>query len=180
MTTPHIDTFASTLLEEAKRFLEKTGSDDGGQEAYLHAALMLGFCALEAHVNAIGDDFAGQKAFTPHELGIMQEKVVRLEGGEFQLTPRLQMVRLDERIQFLHRKFSGTPIDKAAPWWTQLQIAMELRNQLTHPKDVPTITREGVGRALQAIIDTLNVVYRAVYGVKFPAAVRGLHSKLDF
>lgn len=178
----HIDTFASTLLEEAKQFLEKSGSSSQGEggDAYLHAALMLAFCALEAHVNAIGDDFAETTSFTPHELGLLQERAVVLEDGDFQVKPRLKMVRLDDRIQFLHKKFSGVPVDKSESWWSELQVAIELRNQLTHPKGVPLITEDGVGRAIQAIVDALDAVYRAVYKRKFPAAGRGLHSKLRF
>ena len=53
-----IDEFASSLLDEAKRFLEKAAVRDAGETAYLHAALMLGFCSLEAHTNAISDDFS--------------------------------------------------------------------------------------------------------------------------
>ena len=54
------DVFANQLLEEAKRFLEKandSSSDLAAEAAYLHAALTLSFCALEAHVNSIGEEF---------------------------------------------------------------------------------------------------------------------------
>jgi hypothetical protein len=55
-----IDLFANQLLEEAKRFLEKAreGEDETGVNANLHAALILSFCSLEAHINAIGDEFS--------------------------------------------------------------------------------------------------------------------------
>jgi hypothetical protein len=45
------DQFASTLLEEAKRFLEKSreADDAAGKAAFLHATVMLAFCAFEAH-----------------------------------------------------------------------------------------------------------------------------------
>ena len=54
-----VDAFASQLLEEAKRFLEKAviDGDAEGESGYLHAALNLAFSALEAHVNSIADDF---------------------------------------------------------------------------------------------------------------------------
>jgi hypothetical protein len=58
--------------------------------------------------------------------------------------------------------------------------ALALRNELTHPKGVPTITADAVARAIQAIVDALDAVYRAVYRRPFPAAGRGLHSKLSF
>lgn len=55
----NVDEFSRVLLEEAKRFFERAVDEksDEGKTAYLHGALILGFCALEAHVNAIADDF---------------------------------------------------------------------------------------------------------------------------
>lgn len=177
-----IDTFASSLLEEAKRFFELASEDvgDEGRAAYLHASLMLAFCALEAHVFAVSEDFAEESIFSPHELGLLQEKVVGLEDGEFKVTAKLQMVRLGDRIQFLYRKFANSPIDKTETWWSELKAAIDLRNELTHPKGVPNITLEAVQRAIQAIIDVLDAVYRAVYQRRFPAAGRGLNSRLSF
>jgi hypothetical protein len=51
------DVLSTELLEESKRFLEKAGEsvDTVGKSAYLHAALMVAFCALEAGVNSIAD-----------------------------------------------------------------------------------------------------------------------------
>jgi hypothetical protein len=51
--------FASTLLEEAKRFIEKAteAKEPAAKLAYLHAGLLVGFAAFEAHVNAMCDDF---------------------------------------------------------------------------------------------------------------------------
>ena len=48
------DSFSIRLLEEAKRFLEKAGDASGDERAaYLHAALMVGFSALESHLNGL-------------------------------------------------------------------------------------------------------------------------------
>jgi len=46
-----IDQFARQLLEEAKRFFERanSGESDDATHAFLHAALMLGFCAFEMY-----------------------------------------------------------------------------------------------------------------------------------
>ncbi len=177
-----IDTFASSLLEEAKRFLELAGGDvgDEGKTAYLHASLMLAICALEAHVFAVSEDFAEEKLFTPHEIGILQERDVRLDDGAFVVTPTLKIIRIEDRIQFLYRKFADAPINKAEAWWSELKSAIDLRNQLTHPKGVPNVTLETVQRAIQAVIEVLDVLYRVIYQRKFPAAGRGLHSRLSF
>jgi hypothetical protein len=86
-----IDTFANSLLEEAKRFLEKAGEEDEpARSAYLHASLLLAFCA---HLNAIAEDFLSRQELTPHELGLMCQKEVRLEKGRFEVQNSLKMVR---------------------------------------------------------------------------------------
>ena len=180
---PEIDSFARLLLEEAKRFLEKArdSGDDSTREANLHAALLLAFCALEAHVNAAASDFAGRSDLSPHDRSVLFEQEVRLENGEFVLKPdQLKMVRLEDRILFLYQRISGKSADRTATWWAELGQAIDLRNRLTHPKKVPTISVKVVERAIQAVIDTMDAVYRAIYNEKFPPSARGLQSVLNF
>jgi len=168
-------------LEEAKRFLEKASEDDEpAKSAYLHASLLLAFCALEAHVNAIADDFSSRTELTPHELGVMRERDVRLEKGVFRLHSSLKMVRLEDRIEFLHTRFSGLAIDYSDSWWSRLSDATKLRNNLTHPKDQVIIDDVSVGAAIQAIVDAIDVLYRSIYKRGFPAAGLQLDSQLDF
>ena len=177
-----IDDFATSLLEEAKRFLEKaTDADaDDTKDANLHAALMLGFCSLEAHINAISEDFVHRKDLSPHDQSILFEKECVLEDGEFVLTSRLKISRLEDRILFLHKRFSGKSVDKQSARWSGLFSAIAIRNQLTHPKHVPKIKTNDVKRALEAIIASLDALYQAVYKSKFPPANRGLLSSLNF
>src|ERR1700739_3985685 len=120
-----IDSFATQLLEEAKAFLEKakTSSDPKNKEAHLHAALNLGFCGLEAHVNAIADDFLTLQDLAAHERSILAECKVELECGEFRVTDRLQMYRLEDRLLFLCARFSKTPLDRTAAYWGQFKDA---------------------------------------------------------
>src|SRR5689334_3330268 len=105
-----LSSFASDLLEEAKRFLEKAGAtpDEPTKKAYLHAALMVGFAAFEAHLNAISDDFLSRGDLGAHERGLLAEHVVDLVDGEFQEKNVLKMQRLEDRVQFLCRRFSKT------------------------------------------------------------------------
>lgn len=177
-----IDDFARGLLEESKRFLEKgkESDDPHGKRANLHAALMLAFCSLEAHVNSIAEEVSMRADTSIHDKSVLLEKTVRLEDGVFALKDSLQMTRLEDRIQFIHRRFGGHPIDRTQVWWTHFLAAANLRNDLTHPKGVPAITEDGVSRAIQAIIDTLDAIYEAVYRTGFPAASRGLLSRLNF
>ena len=179
---PLIDVFSNQLLEEAKRFLEraKESSDPSTEAANLHAALMLSFCSLEAHVNAIGEELCTRPRLTAHEKGLLLERDVKLECGEFRVTPSLRMARLEDRIEFLHTKFSGKPVNRSSVWWTQLRTATKLRNQLTHAREVPGISQTAVGNAIQATIEALDTLYQAIYKRKFPPASRGLQSRLTF
>jgi hypothetical protein len=140
---------------------------------------MLAFCSLEAHVNSVGDDFISRPELSLHEKGILLEKEVRLEDGEFKITSTLRMMRLEDRIRFLHVRF-GRPLDPSSPHWSELAEATRLRNQLTHPKEMIVITKATVGRAIEAIIDTLDCLYQAVYKRGFPSAGLGLNSRLGF
>ena len=175
--------FAAELLEEAKQFLEKANvtEDPAVKNAYLHAALMVGFAGFEAHINAIADDFLTLKDLDPHGRGVLAEHVVELIDGQFIEKNSLKMHRLEDRVLFLCRHFSKAPIDRKAAHWSEFVDGLRLRNSLTHPKaDAPLIGETGVKRALNAIIELLNVVYGKVYKKKLPAYNRGLASKLNF
>lgn len=176
------DLFASQLLEEAKRFLEKAleSTNEPSKAANLHAALMLSFSSLEAHVNAIADEFASAGDLSVHERGLMLERDVRLENGRFELQTGLKMSRLDERIEFIHLKFSGKEVDRTSSWWAQLKAATELRNQLIHARSVPAINENSVRSAIQAIVSALDALYAAIYKRSFPPAGLALQSRLTF
>ena len=176
------DLFANQLLEEAKRFLEKAKEPDEslGKEAHLHAALMLSFCALEAHLNSIGEEFSLRADLSAHEKGLLLEQDVRLERGEFKVLGGLRMAKLEDRIEFLHTRFSGKPLDRSSAWWSGLTSAIDLRNKLTHAKDIPEVTENSVRRAMEAIIDGLEALYQAIYKRSFPRSGKGLQSRLTF
>lgn len=177
-----IDTFAALLLEESKRFLERAteASDDEGVNANLHASIVLAFCALEAHVNAVSDEMALQKGLSVHEKSILLEREVRLDNGQYKLKNVLKMHRLEDRILFLFARFTKTPLDNDASWWGKLKASLKVRNQISHPKDVTTLTEQDIATSIQAIVDCLDALYQGIYGRKLPAAARGLQSKLTF
>lgn len=178
-----LSSFASELLEEAKRFLEKAteASDAEGRKAFLHAALMLGFAAFEAHVNAIADDFLSRKDLDPHERGVLAEHAVELSDGEFKERNLLKIQRLEDRVLFLCRRFSKTPIERSATYWSEFVEAARLRNSLTHPKaEPPTVSEAAVNRALTALVELTNFMFMAIYKKKLPAYNRGLLAKLKF
>ena len=109
-----------------------------------------------------------------HERTLLQEKDVRPEAGVF-AAQGFRMTRLEDRYLFLHQRFGGTELDRIVGWWAESSSAAELRNRLTHPKVVPQITVNAVQRAIQAIIDAIDSLFRAIYRKPFPARIRGLH-----
>jgi hypothetical protein len=178
-----IDQFASSLFDEAKRFLEKAkDAKSGSAEApNLHAALMLAFCSLEAHINAVADEFSVRSDLSIHERGILIEQDVQLVDGRFEIIAKLRIARLEDRLELLHQRFSKSGgLDLKAEWRAKLSSALKLRNKLTHPKSIPSITISAIESALLAVIETIDALYSALYDRPFPAANRGLTSTLDF
>jgi hypothetical protein len=179
-----LSNFAAELLEEAKRLLEKAAevSDPDGKKAFLHSALLLGFAAFEAHVNAIADDFLTRPELTPHERGLLAEAQVDLVDGQFCVREDLLKIqRIDDRVLFLCRRFSATPIDRKAGYWGEFLTATRLRNKLTHPKGGDLeITKSEVERSLKAVVELLNVMYIAIYKRGLPAYGHGIVSKRTF
>lgn len=177
-----VDEFSRALIEEAKRFYEKAllETDAEGKYAYLHASLLLGFSALEAHVNGIAEDFLVRTDLGILERSILAEEDFKLEDGEFKIHSQLKMYRLEDRIEFLYRKFSSVPIDKDFWWWRGFKSGINLRNRLVHPKESPILSEPSVKNALEAILETLNVLYKVIYGSPYPVAKRGLQSTMKF
>jgi hypothetical protein len=177
-----VDAFATHLLEEAKRFLERATATDieDARTASLHAALLLAFASLEAHLNSIADDFLVRNDLSILDRSTLSERDFTLEQGRWTLTDRLHMYRIEDRVEHLHNSFSITPLDKTASSWSQLKEGLSLRNRLTHPRQRETITPEQVSRALSAVVETLDALYVAIYKRPLPSKQRGLSSSLDF
>ena len=167
-----IDDFAALLFDEAKAFLERAKSASSGEArtAYLHAALLLAFCSLEAHLNSVADDFLTRPNLNLLDRSILSEKEIILDDGEYRLTDRLKMFRLEDRIEHLVKNFSTTPLDKREIYWGEFKTALRLRNELTHPKTAPpTIDVSSTERALRAILDVLNMLYKNIYRRPHPS-----------
>lgn len=178
-----IDLFASSLFEEAKCFLGKAQdeTDEKGKMAYLHAALLIGFSSLEAHMNAIAEEqITVHKDLNILEESILLEKKFYLKNGSFTLTDTLKMYRLTERIEFLYSKFSKSPLDKSKSFWRQIKVGLRTRNDLVHPKEQFILSERSVETALEGILYLLDDLYMALYKQHYPALGRRLDSNMDF
>lgn len=174
------DAFSIMLLEEAKRFLEKADEGDGPEhDAYLHAALIVGFSALESHINGIADELSARAQTDLLARSILEEKQVILDKGHWKLGNKEQFFRLEDRISYLlnnyYQKGAGTP-----GWWSELMLGIKARNGLVHPRSAVKLESQDVQRYLIAIIEALNDLYNAVFGKGHPSYNRQLQSTMIF
>jgi hypothetical protein len=179
-----IDQLSTRLLEESKRFLEKAteSSDDSARGAYMHAALLLGFSSLEAHLNAVAEELAMRPDLGVLDKSILTERDFSLENGRFELTSKLKMYRMEDRLSYIFGSFSlstGTSLSKRS-WWSRLKLGMDFRNKLVHPKQHVQLDLEKVESALESILECLNDLYREIYMRPFPLYNKRLHSGLTF
>lgn len=177
-----IDDFSALLFEEAKAFLEKakTASSHESRTAFLHASLLVGFCSFEAHLNSIADDFLTRPDLGLLDQAILSEKKIELKGGEYVLTNQLQMFRIEDRVEYLLKRFSTTPLDKSASYWGEFKSATKLRNELTHPKTPPPVNIDSVERALESILDLLDALYKSIYKRRHPSYNLGTDTQMNF
>lgn len=171
------DAFSVQLLEEAKRFLEKSRENDGSH-AFLHAALVLAYSALESHVNGLADELISRQNISLLDESLLSERAIKFRKGEWELG-NSQFSRLEDRISFLIRRFSDRD-SSTLPWWSELHSGMVARNRLVHPKEAVDLPFEAVERYLTAIVDALDDLYSAVFKRGHPAFGRGLQSTLSF
>ena len=176
------DQYSQFLLEISKRFFEKAkaGKDDDEIDAYLLASLFISFSALEAFLNSVISEFEKWDKLTIHELAVLSEKKVNFDKGHFELTNILQMSRLRDRIELLLFKFNPKVNYHTSKWWSDLNTGIDLRNSLTHPKEVGKITPQQIESILVAIINCIDFIFKVIYKKGLPVKSRDLSSKFLF
>jgi hypothetical protein len=178
-----IDTYAVTLLEQAKRFLEKAhdpGCDADGRQAFLTSSLLLAVASLEAHLNAVADELLIRPQLSVLDQSILAEKDFGLKNGSFGLTNHLKMYRIEDRLKFIFARFTRAPDPTSEPWWSGLAGGLDLRNKIVHAKDALVLSEPQIRRCLLAVVDCVNALYKGVYRKGLPGYGRGLNSQLVF
>ena len=177
-----IDALSVDLFEQAKRFREKSIEikDENTKIPFCNAALLLAFSSLEAHVNSIAEELALRPNLGVLKQSILRENEYRLRDGKFELTSKLKMYRLEERIEFILANFSLPGVNDTSGWEQQLGASIALRNRLVHPKSTVNVTEAEVTACLTAILNCLNYLYLSIFKKPYPSFNRGLHSVLTF
>lgn len=178
------DDFTTHLFEEAKCFCEKAKKSDDpfSKEAYLHACLLLGMSALEACVNSIIEEITVvpyKDNFSLLEQSLLLEKDVRFKDGCFTLSNNLKISRLTDKIDFLLRKYNNSEVALREDWYMKLKQSIDLRNKLVHPKEKVVITERNAENAMDAVLETMNNLYLAVYKKNIPVYSLELHTRHD-
>ena len=177
------DSFATQLLEESKTLLEKAKRVEGFSKiTYYHSSLLLAISALEACINSIADEILidpYKNEYTIYEQGLLLEKDVRFDKGEFVLSNGLKISRITDRIEFLYYKFTRKRLDGTYQWYANLRQCIDIRNKLVHPKEQLRISDNQVELAILSVIETINQLYLAVYKRKFPAYDWGINPRKE-
>lgn len=180
--TSNFDNFTNTLFNEAKFLLEKAKYSTEKPDvecSYLHASLLLGMSALEAYVNGISLELIeGGFDLSLNEKALISERDIIFNKGSFQLGTKLKMQRLIDRIDFIYCKYSNKSISSQDTWNQNIKQTIKLRNDLVHPKSELCITYNQVESALKNILQTIDVLYKAVYKTHVPILNYGLLSTL--
>lgn len=175
------ESYSNSLLEKAKRFLEKAKatSNTVESETYLSASLVFSFFFLEAQVNSICDDMLATPALHVSDRAVLEEKELLLSNGEYRLGKQ-RFFPTTERMEFLIKRFSTETIEKQQKWWPDLKEGQRLRNDITHPrsKEIPTIAQ--TEKSIRAVVGAVDFLYRALYKRSYPYSKLDLHSKFDF
>lgn len=176
------DQYSLILLEQGKRFLEKAKEDktEEGKTAFLIVSLLVSFCSLEAFINGIVSDFANWNEFSIHEKALLLEKTVKFDNGEYVISDQLQITRLKDKIELLLHKFNCSKNYRQSEWWSRLSQSADLRNSITHPKEVKQLNDKQIEDAIESIVECLDFIFKAIYKKGFPHKNKGLNSQFSF
>ena len=144
------------------------------RDMYLHAAIMLGFAALEAQLSCIGDELADVDKYSTLDRSVLLQRSLRLEGGTFALTKELRLYPMTERLLFCLRHLPFGSATCSPAWWPDFTNGVEIRNRLTHPKALVQVSVRNAQQTLKALLSALDALYRAAYKTSFPESRRGL------
>lgn len=172
--------YSRSVMEAAKGFRTHALSISEGEvkQAFLRASLLHACSFLEAHLNYMAEHFTENTMFSLHEKGVLLEREVRFEGGTFQLSNKLKISRITDRIDLLLSKCSKNPIEDKAEWYAELARTLRSRNSLVHPKDTHSLSESDVQLALNCVLKAADSLYRVVFKKGLPYAKKGIEGGL--
>lgn len=126
------------LFDDSKYFLNNAKikeSNSSSAETYSRASILVAWAAFEGWVNKTCNDFAEtDKKLSSGEIGFLLEKKVELRKGQFVVSGADKYENIENKIDFLLKKFVGYSIDKSKSYWSDFQASKNIRDTLVHPK----------------------------------------------
>ncbi|MBI5056573.1 MAG: hypothetical protein HZB61_08170 [Nitrospirae bacterium] len=176
------DDYAYDLLEKAKRFYGKGKNefDENGKSAYYQSSIIFAVMCLETTINSIADELCIRDDFSLNEKSLLLEREISFDKGLFNLSRKLKMSRLIDKISFLLARFNARTDKSTDVWWGQLMEGINIRNALIHPKTIPTISPIQVENTILSVLKCIDVLYRAIYKRKYPHYNKKTVSTYDF
>lgn len=128
------DLYAAEAADEAQEHVRKP---------LIVVATILSWCAVEAFVNSMLEDFASvEHLFDLHEKGLLLEKKVAFrdtgdEAGKFELEGK-DYWKIEHKIMFLVSKFGtgmgSSNLNKGQNLWREFQVFKKARDSIVHPR----------------------------------------------
>jgi hypothetical protein len=137
---------------------------------------MSAFSFLELQIDLIAQHFKGNVFFSIHEQGILMQRDVAFDRGEFKLKKTERYSRLPDRMQLLQSKFKRSKLTDRS-WWERLILATSRRNSIAHPRCIVVLEIEEIERDLTAVLDCANDLFVAVFSKGLPYAPLGIRPK---
>lgn len=172
------DEFARELFEDAKNSVRQARASPNSllQQRHLRHSLVSAFSFLELQIDLIAQHFEGNPFFSVHEQGILTQRDVAFDKGEFKLKKTERFSRLPDRMQLLQSKFKKSKLTERS-WWGRLNLATTRRNSIAHPRRVVVLEIEEVESDLNAVLDCANDLFVAVFSKGLPYAAFGIKPK---
>lgn len=173
------ENYSKQLLLSSKKFLEDAKAHSNNEpdfQRFLRASLTHAFFFLEAQLNYLAHHFSNSKDFDLIERALLSEMEVRLDKGQFRITDKPKFYSMEDRIEFLLRRFSSDIDAAKGTWFSALKDSIGVRNRLVHPKDAHEINIQEAEKAIISILDCLSSLYKSIFQKEFPLKSLGLHT----
>ena len=137
-------------------------------------AVAFSFASLEGVLSEIFEHFTSNRVESDiFEQAIMNESAVKLQRGR-PVLGRQQFQSIDDRLQYLFWKFSGSEFDTQSIWWPSFAQAVQLRNNIMHPKGPCSLELADAEQAVRAVLNAIDALMQVVFKKPWPKASKGL------
>ena len=127
------------LLKDSQYFLkeaEKHQSNEMLQQRFIRASIISAWSGFEGWINKTCSDFAKTiPNLGIHGIGFLLEKRIELKKGQFELTNSDKYESIENKMEYLLRRFANYTLDKSTKSWKNFVQAKIIRDSIAHPKE---------------------------------------------